>query len=30
VILLQHKLTKLKLVVLKSDFHRKKERYIHR
>jgi len=30
VILLQRKLTKLKLVVLKSDFQRKKERYTYR
>jgi len=30
VILLQLKLTKLKLEVLKSDFQRKKERYEHR
>jgi len=30
VLLLQLKLTKLKLEVLKSDFHRKKERYQHR
>jgi len=30
VILLQHKLTKLKLDELKSDFQRKEERYEHR
>jgi len=30
VTLLQFKLTKLKLVVVKSDFQHKKERYEHR